>query len=182
MYAVVAHFDKETEMNIKKLWSDLSDRSISKYAEEIPDRRPHITIASYKDLDLDKFIPTYDEYYQSKPSVPLTLNVLGTFLNSSALFLTPTPSLKLLNFHKNHHKHFEMFNDNPNSLYLPGHWMPHCTIANRLTKDKLEEAFSFCSQSLKYIHAQIEEVAIITTVFENKSIVGAPTIHSIPLK
>ena len=166
MYAIVAHFDLETESTIKEVWSDLSDHSISKYAEEITVRRPHITLASYKNLDLDKFIPVFDDYYQSQTRIPLTFNVLGTFFNSSTLFLTPTPSLKLLNFHSQHHQYFEIFNDNPNSLYLPGRWIPHCTVANRLSNMKLEEAFTLCSQSLHTIHAQIEEVAIITTIYD----------------
>ena len=182
MYAIVAHFDSETESTIKEVWSDLSDHSISKYAEEIPDRRPHITLASYKNLDLDKFIPVFNDYYQSQSRIPLTFNVLGTFFNSSTLFLTPTPSLKLLNFHSEHHHNFEMFNDNPNSLYLPDRWIPHCTIANRLSNIKLEEAFSFCSQSLHSIQAHIEEVAIITTSYDKDACISAPTVHALSLR
>ncbi|WP_075619558.1 2'-5' RNA ligase family protein [Paenisporosarcina indica] len=181
MYAIVAHFDRETELIIKKVWSDLSTHSISKYAEEIPDRRPHITLASYKNLSLEQFIPVFDDFYQSQSKLPLTLNVLGTFFNSSALFLTPTPSLQLVNFHTQHHKHFNQYNDNPNSLYLPDRWIPHCTIANRLSTDKLEEAYTFCSKNLPIIHAHIEEVTIITTIMENNHCVSAPTVHSVSL-
>lgn len=181
MYAIVAHFDRETETIINKIWSDLSTHSISKYAEEIPDRRPHITLASYKNLNLEGFIPVFDDYYQSQNRLPLTFNMLGTFLKSSALFLTPTPSIKLLNFHTQHHQHFDQYNDNPNSLYLPDRWIPHCTIANRLSSGKLEEAFTFCSKNLPIIHAQIKEVAIITTIMENNQCVSAPTVHSISL-
>lgn len=182
MYAIVAHFDQETESLIKKVWSDLSVHSISTYAEEIPYRRPHITLASYKDLNLAEFIPVFDDFYQSHSRLPLTFNVLGSFFYSGALFLTPTPSIKLLDFHAQHHRNFEMFNDNPNSLYLPDRWIPHCTIANRLREGKLKEAYAFCSKSLKTIYAQIEEVAIITTIYENNICTGAPTVHSIPLK
>lgn len=181
MYAVVAHFNKKTELAIKKVWSDLSDNSISEYAKEIPNRRPHITIASYDKLDLEEYIPLFDEYYKSKSSLSLTLNVLGTFLNSGALFLSPTPSLELLNFHNQHHLNFEAYNDNPNSLYLPDNWIPHCTIANRLSHDKLEEAFIFCTQSLETLHAFIDEIAIINIIYEKNSCNSAPIIHTISL-
>ena len=181
MYAIVAHFDQETESSIKKVWSDFSTHSISKYAEEIPNRRPHITLASYKNLNLDEFIPVFDDYYQTQKRLPLTFNVLGTFIKSSALFLTPTPTIKLLNFHTQHHHHFDDYNDNPNSLYLPDRWIPHCTIANRLSNDKVEEAITFCSKNLSIIHSYIEEIAIITTIMENKQCVSAPTVHAISL-
>ena len=77
MHAVVAHFDQETESVIKKLWNELSDCSISTYAQEVADRRPHITLASYKNLDLDAFIPNFDQYYHSQPSLPLALMCWG---------------------------------------------------------------------------------------------------------
>lgn len=35
-----------------------------------------------------------------------------------------------------------------------------------LIKDKLEDAFTFCSQSMKTLHAHIEEIVIITTIVE----------------
>lgn len=50
-----------------------------------------------------------------------------------------------------------------------------------LIKDKLEDAFTFCSMSMKTLHAHIEEIAIITTIVEIKSCVNAPTVHSISL-
>lgn len=45
MYGVVAHFDEKTEHSIKEIWKELSELSISTYAEEVPNRRPHITLA-----------------------------------------------------------------------------------------------------------------------------------------
>lgn len=45
MYGVVAHFDSNTELYIKNVWKELSDKAISQYAEEVQDKRPHITIA-----------------------------------------------------------------------------------------------------------------------------------------
>ncbi|WP_244668231.1 hypothetical protein [Bacillus sp. NTK074B] len=42
-----------------------------------------------------------------------------SFLNSGALFFSPNVTKELFEFHANHHKEFESFNENPHSLYLP---------------------------------------------------------------
>lgn len=42
MFAVVAHFDQKTEQTINTLWKGLSASSISNYAYEVSDRKPHI--------------------------------------------------------------------------------------------------------------------------------------------
>ena len=43
MYGVVALFDEKTENIIKVIWEELREQSISFYAYEVEDRRPHIT-------------------------------------------------------------------------------------------------------------------------------------------
>lgn len=69
---------------------------------------------------------------------------------------------------------FERFNDNPISLYLPDSWIPHCTIANRLSQEKLTEAFNDCSKRHSTILGQIVEVALINVSDERQ----APIIYS----
>lgn len=50
---------------------------------------------------------------------------------------------------------------NENSFYLPGRWVPHCTIASRLDETKMLEVFRFCQSALNKISCQINEVAVI---------------------
>jgi hypothetical protein len=51
MYGVVALFDAKTEQIIKDIWTELKEKSISFYADEVVDRKPHITLASYHNID-----------------------------------------------------------------------------------------------------------------------------------
>lgn len=161
MYGVLACFDNETEKYFKNLWQQLVDNNISYYSEEVKDRRPHITIADYNKLDEKKFIEDMDKFYNSKPKIQVTLSVLGTFLNSGTLFIAPALSKELLNFHNRYHECFEQYNDEPSSFYLPDKWIPHCTIANRLSQEKLLGAFNYCSQKIGVIKAQISELSLI---------------------
>ncbi len=56
MYGVVALFDAKTEQIIKDIWTELREKSISFYADEVVDRKPHITLASYHSLDKQRLL------------------------------------------------------------------------------------------------------------------------------
>ncbi|SLL37536.1 Uncharacterised protein [Mycobacteroides abscessus subsp. abscessus] len=56
MYAVIALFDAVLEQRIKRIWEDLESNEISYYANEVEDRVPHITLASYKEVSVTDFI------------------------------------------------------------------------------------------------------------------------------
>lgn len=174
MYGVIALFDEQTEQLMKDIWKELKDKSISTYAYEVENRRPHITLASYSILNKTDYMKMMDEFYNEKPTINITFNVIGSFLNSGTLFFSPTVTKELFEFHANHHRNFQHFNDNPNSLYLPNRWIPHCTITNRLSSEKLLEAFNYCSQRNDMIHGKIKELAIIEVSSRNE----APIIYS----
>jgi 2'-5' RNA ligase len=105
MYGVIALFDERTEQMIKDIWRELSEKSISFYAEEVEDRSPHITLASYKDLNCIEYIKQLDVFYENKSEIDITFKTIGTFLNSGALFFSPIVTKELLEFHSQHHKH-----------------------------------------------------------------------------
>lgn len=160
-YAVVGYLDNETENKFKNIWGLLSDKGLTHYGVETKGKRPHITIADYDSLDKEEFIRLFDNYYKDKEKINLSLTILGTFINTGTLFIAPTLSKQLITFHANHHNNFRSFNMNENSFYLPGRWVPHCTIASRLDETKMLEVFRFCQSALNKISCQINEVAVI---------------------
>ncbi|KAA0547209.1 2'-5' RNA ligase family protein [Bacillus sp. BGMRC 2118] len=178
MYAIIALFDQATEQNIQQVWKELKEESISSYAYEVINRRPHITLASYEKLNENEFIDLMDQYYKDKRATNITISSIGSFLNSGTLYYSPTVTNELMELHLGHHTYFQPFNDNPDSLYLPGKWIPHCTIANRLTTEKLVEAYVYCLKRSVSIHGSIKEIALIKIIDHANS----PTVHSVLLK
>lgn len=178
MYGVIALFDEKTEQIIKDIWTELREKSISFYADEVVDRKPHITLASYHNLDLTKFIEQLDELYESKSEIDIKFNSIGSFLNTGILYFSPNVTKNLIEFHEEFHTRFKPFNDNPKSMYLPGEWIPHCTLANRLSLDKLAEAYNYCLYRNDTIVGKIQEIGIIEMVSKN----NAPIIYSKSLK
>ena len=89
MYGVIVLFDGETEQMIKEIWKELKEKSISNYAYEVEDRRPHITLASYNHIDIKTFMRQMDEFYEDKEAIDITFSTIGSFLNSGTLFFSP---------------------------------------------------------------------------------------------
>lgn len=167
MYGVVLYFDSETEKIIKTLWKELSDSGISNYAYEIENRKPHITLADYSDLKESEYKELFDCYYQSVPRMYLSYSTLGTFINSGALFLSPNPTKKLIDFHSNYHNHFKKYSAFSNLMYHPERWIPHCTIANHLDDQKLLEALQFSTKRLESIQAEVQGISLIKIIHQN---------------
>lgn len=173
MFGIIALFDDQLNKRILNLWQELNDEYISSYAFEVNDRKPHITIASYSKLDIDAFIYSLDSYLQDKKSIELSFPSIGSFTGSGTLFYAPVMTDELFSFHEDYHTHFKDFHDSQ-SLYNPGHWIPHCTIANRLSIEKLLEAFRFCTSKKLTMIGQIQEIAVI----DASSKTEAPVIFS----
>lgn len=159
-YAFVCYLDNDTENIFRSIWNDLSKSDITQYGVENKALRPHITIADYSDLDKNRFMKLLEQFYKDKKRIEISLNVLGTFINTGTLFLAPAMSYGLNDLHRNHHNAFGMFDTNENSLYLPGKWTPHCTIASRLDANKIIRAFEYCSRAISKKTAVLTEIAL----------------------
>ncbi|RLQ93299.1 2'-5' RNA ligase family protein [Falsibacillus albus] len=160
MYAAVLHFEDKAEKEIKRIWHSLSKEGITDYAFEIKHRNPHITMASYEQLPLDQFESEFMSHFNHVSSFTLSFQTLGTFIQSGALFLSPVPTGSFMQIHEDYHRNFIKYQD-PNSLYVPEKWIPHCTLANRLNDAKLLEALHHCTRILGPIQAKVTEAALI---------------------
>lgn len=169
-YAFVGYLDKETETNFKNIWKDLRDKNITDYGMKTKGKRPHITIADYDNLDKESFIELLDKFYKDKQKVDIFLNILGNFINTGTLFIAPTLSIELLDFHRNHHTYFKEFNKNKDSFYLSGKWSPHCTIASRLNNEEILKAFKYCKSNINNIRCKLSEIALIEIKFNENGV------------
>lgn len=169
-YAFVGYLDYETEAQLKSLWKDLSDANITQYGIETEGKRPHITIADYDNLEKKRFIELLDNFYEEKRKIDMYLSILGTFINTGTLFVAPSLSSELLEFHRNHHSYFRKFNKNDKSFYLPGKWSPHCTIASRLSEENMIQVLRYCKNSISKTYCKLNEIALIEIKFNEDGV------------
>ena len=159
----------------------MRDRGISGYVDEVPNRRPHLTLADYSNLDEAEFMDMFDRFYNARAGFSLNFGMLGTFIGSGTLFLAPNPAAELLKFHAEHHQYFSRYADEANSLYAPNAWVPHCTIASRLDERKLPEALLYCTGSIQTFIAEIREVSLIKLKYLNNRCTDCAAMLTKPL-
>lgn len=175
MYGTIMCFDRETEEQIKQLWTMLADQNISTYHIDKNGqwKRPHITLADYDDLDLENYIARFDAFFANRKPLDIDLSILGSFPSKGTLFFAPVMSSELSQLHSDYHQAFETFKDSDQSFYIPGHWVPHCTIANHLDQDNLVKAYASAANTFRPMKAKVCEIILIRLIFDQGNVTGS---------
>nr|WP_285876716.1 2'-5' RNA ligase family protein [Fictibacillus phosphorivorans] len=168
--------DQETEKRIEKLRDGMKKAGITDYA-----MRPHVTIATHHELEVELFKKEMEEYFSNQSAIELFFPSIGMFLNSGTLYAAPTKDPVLTDFHSRYHERFKGVIDSE-SLYAPKLWVPHCTIASHLTHEKLVEAFDYSAKFLEPFSARIESVELLELEFEEEVCTDAKDIFKVELK
>lgn len=165
-YALIAEFDEKTNDYFFKLWEGLMKDGM--LSEKSQPKSPHITIADYLEIDLDEFISLMKSLYKDKKKIVLNFKSLGTFINTETLYFQPNLSRELLYFHLEHHNSFSNFEYDGNSYYLPGNWIPHCTVWSRLGRENIIKVFEYCYNNPIKFKSEISKLSLLRFEISNE--------------
>ncbi|XP_042499335.1 uncharacterized protein LOC122077448 [Macadamia integrifolia] len=141
-FAVELYFDPALENQVLKAWNVLARRQISTQLIEM-ESRPHITLLSSPLLDAPKLESIVRNFASKQEPLSLSFSTIGSFPNGgSVLFLGPTPSLALLQFHSQLCDALRRENVEIGEEYCPDSWVPYCSVAQEVPKNRMAEAFS----------------------------------------
>jgi 2'-5' RNA ligase len=134
------YFDEDADADVRRLWQRLADAGLPSLAVRTHRRhRPHVSLIVAESLaaaDLARLRPVLNAYQPV-----LHLHVLGTFPGSEGvLFLGATVSADLLAFHADVHAALAGQPVEHRPYYLPGNWVPHCTLAECLDEAEAAKA------------------------------------------
>lgn len=167
MYALLAILDEETNQEIQRLWHVLKEQGLSNYAFETEGFVPHITLADFDHLPLNKAITTLTNKLLIHQPIPISFSSLGSFLEANIVFLSPVKSPALASLHIKIHK---LFSDNVSvdSLYGPESWQPHLTLANRIDPVNFPKLYQVCHQHFPKMESSIVGLKLIRIDSPNK--------------
>ena len=160
MYALLAILDEETNQEIQRLWQVLKEQGLSNYAFETEGFVPHITLADFDHLPLNKAITTLTNELLIHQPIPISFSSLSSFLEANIVFLSPVKSPALASLHLRIH---ELFSDNisVDSLYGPESWQPHLTLANRIEPANFPKLYQVCHQHFSKMEGNIVGLKLI---------------------
>ncbi|KAA8548065.1 hypothetical protein F0562_004674 [Nyssa sinensis] len=141
-YAIELYFDPALENQVLKAWNVLARRQISTQLIEI-ESRPHITLFSSPFIDLSKLENIIKTFASKQEPLALSFSSIGSLPNdSNVLFLAPTPSLSLLQFHSQLCDAMKKEGVEIGEDYRPDVWIPYCPVAEEVPKSRMAEAFT----------------------------------------
>ncbi|MBB5892272.1 2'-5' RNA ligase family protein [Kutzneria kofuensis] len=157
-------FDGEADTAVRALWQRLERAGVPSLATRSHRRhRPHVTFAlggaftrqTRADLAAELSL-------LALPSI--WLYTLGTFPTTDThLVLTAVVDAELLAVHSAVHDVLAKKVRNPVAYYLPGSWVPHCTLAQEIDTATLAAGIAALHPA-EPIRAEVDEVGITDTV------------------
>ncbi|CAL1357964.1 unnamed protein product [Linum trigynum] len=140
-YAIELYFDPALENQVLKAWNVLARRQISTQLIEI-ESRPHITLYSNPYIDPTKLESVIRSFAARQEPLPMSLSTIGTLpRDNNVLFLAPTPSLSLLQFHSQLCDAMRKEGIEIGEEYRPDAWVPYCAVAQDVPKARMADAF-----------------------------------------
>ncbi|CAK8533691.1 unnamed protein product [Lathyrus sativus] len=161
-YAIELYMDPALENQVLKAWNVLARRQISTELIEIGSR-PHITLFSTPFLLEPSKLESLLKSLTSKfDPFSLSFSSISSFSNdNNVLFLSPTPSISLLNFHSHLVDAVVKEGIEVSEEFLVGNWIPHCSVAKRVPKQRMAEAFSLLRDLKLPVQGYAVDVALV---------------------
>lgn len=160
-FAVHLFFDTNTETIIKSAWRKLADTAIAPYMHQSANR-PHFSLAIYQHLDLRECEQLLKSFAATKNRLPVSFQYFGVFPTTpAAMFLGSTVTVSLLDLHAQVHEALRSISTDPLPYYLPGQWVPHCTLALELEPSLVTKALGIGLQMPLPLSGEITEIGVI---------------------
>jgi 2'-5' RNA ligase len=135
-YALELFFDPHSEAEIKRVWDRLDAAGLASLATRTHRRhRPHITLAVAERIEAARLQEGRDRL--AATHLDVTLHSPAVFQRSGVLYLSVVPTPALIRLHRQVHA---ALHDSLVALwgaYAVGAWVPHCTLAQGLTREQL---------------------------------------------
>lgn len=160
-FAVELDMDDHAAAAVRQVWQSLVDAGIPSLPLSLG-ARPHLSLCVYESLDLALTQKQLERFTRQTKTFPFELDAVETFPGSSGVvFLAPRPSESLVDLHVRFHTDFTAHRATASRYYLPGNWKPHCTIAEELSSNQVDQAIKICRNASLPICGQFIEMGLI---------------------
>ena len=161
-YAIELFYDDASEQAVRDIWEGLG-AALGKPSLSELGARPHVSLAVFDDgLDTNGFPERLLEFARSIDPFDFTLSSLGTFPGQEGVvFLAPVATRRLLAVHARFHEVFSKHDNAGMGYYLPGNWVPHCTVAIDLSSAEVTAALAYCREAFQPISGRFQEIGLV---------------------
>jgi 2'-5' RNA ligase len=160
-HAVELLFDPTTEAAIKGVWARLETEGVPSLASRTHRRhRPHISLSVAERINTTELQGARE--CLAATHLDVTLYAPAVFPHPGVLYLSVVPTLALLRLHEQVHTALRDSIVAPRDGYAVGGWMPHCTLAQELTRAQLVRGIDLLNDQ-PVIAAHISSAGLLDT-------------------
>ena len=160
-FAVVLYFEEKHEKEFLKIWKALAKKSLTTDLVKA-EIRPHITLAIYDELNCQPCEPQLANIAAQTRPIEFQITHLGLFtIPEPVVFAAPTFTQEFLGFHQHLHDVLVSESKKPWEMYLPGRWVPHCTLALGFDLKNLGRIFDKCLELKLPMEVQANQVGVV---------------------
>ncbi|UVI30856.1 2'-5' RNA ligase family protein [Paenibacillus spongiae] len=180
MYAVELFFDTDMDRCVRRSWRELHELGISSGMHEIEELRPHITVAVYNEVErIEPLLEKVGVFMAERKAMSLKFDVVGTFPTTRTLFLSPTITEELIQFHADYYAQCGgewMASVSP--FYVPGSWNPHCTLATKLDGERFIQAVAHVMPQFMPLRGETAELGVVKLHWREGRCVRSPLVKA----
>ena len=141
-HAIELLFDPDTEAAIRGHWQRLQDAGIPCALADLG-ASPHVSLGVYDRPLPERWLEPARAWFEARAPVSLTFSSVGTFPGGEGVvFLAPVVTDALLDLHTAYHAAFDEWRSDVRPYYLPGAWVPHCTMGIFLPPEQVTAAMA----------------------------------------
>jgi 2'-5' RNA ligase len=157
-FAVEMYFDRTTEDALRGLRLILAQSGVRPVLDELGDR-PHISLGVFSQLDVNSFERCLREFARDRSPLFVRLEGVGSF--PGVVFLRPEKTAALLRIHSEFHAPLGKQDVRSTEYYLPGNWVPHCTMAQDVEEALMEKAIQTIGRNFQPMTGEILEMGLV---------------------
>ena len=159
--AVEYFFDPQTEKQILDFRNSIYQQGVRPVLGAMNDR-PHISLAVFGRIDPQPLVQLTQEFSRRLTTFEIQLSAIGVFpTEDNVLFLIPAANSRLLQVHAEYHDLLKQERIVCNPNYLPGNWVPHCTLELDLSKAQLKKALQLSQAAFTPLRGSLVELGVV---------------------
>jgi 2'-5' RNA ligase len=157
-YAIELFLDETTAGLVHDVWSKMAESELGL----VLTGRAHITLGVWDDVDLDATLDWLDSFSRSLSPIPVEFSGFGSFVSpQSVVYLSPIVTVELIEVHTRFHAEIQGPLGICWSYYLPGSWVPHCTLTQGIADDAIAPALEIARTITVPISGTLESTGIV---------------------
>lgn len=160
-FAVEMFLDPESAEAVRGIWRDLAESGVAPWMHESGDR-PHVTLGVCDRLDVAvcaEFLAAFAADHSAPKVLLVSIGIFAT--DPAVVFLAPVVTTDLLDLHARFHQRFSEVAGDQWAHYLPGAWVPHCTLAMGCPVAMVPRAVDLCQSMRLPLDGRLGEVGIV---------------------